>query len=128
MEIEKDLEKLVTAYRMQSELRARLKQLDQAIAVAEKSVIDKLRQLPAGSRVPLSANGRTYTFSVAERVLWAPKSWDDVYNYIKQTEDFAVLQRRLNSTVVSELHNEKAIDWAVPFKQPYLSVTSSVKA
>jgi hypothetical protein len=108
-------------------LREKLKVLERAVNDAETAVWKQLRELPDGTtvRIPMQELGRVYHLAAKEHVVWNPTSWTEVYDYIRKTDDFGILARRLNNTAAEELATKNKVPWLTPFAKPVLSVRST---
>lgn len=121
------LKVLALAYRRLNELMDKEKALRSAIAEAERAVMKELGSLPPGTVVPLDVPelSRTFRFSAGVTRVWNAPDWEQVYQYIRDTGNCAVLQKRLASPVVAELHERGEAPWAVPFDKPTLVVRTT---
>ena len=50
-----------------------------------------------------SANGATATLLLSEQDFFAAEDWAQVFEYLDETKNYSILQRRLSSTVLKEL-------------------------
>lgn len=52
-----------------------------------------------------SANGATASLHLSEKDFYNAEDWGNVYEYLDQTKNYSILQRRLSSTVLKELED-----------------------
>jgi predicted RNase H-like nuclease (RuvC/YqgF family) len=91
--------------RKYNELKAQSDELEQELKEIKKAMSQVEQQLIQGLEVAgldlIRLDG--YSFSVQEREVYSIKDWDAVSQYVLETGDVSILQKRLSSTVVREL-------------------------
>lgn len=124
--IDQKLRLIIKARAELDRLRARERDLLSAIAHAEHVVLKEMGDLPPGTVVPVTVPeiGRRARCWAGVQTVWHPTSWEEVYSSMIETGNMNILQRRLNSGEVAELHRNGAAPWAVPFHRPILHIRS----
>jgi hypothetical protein len=100
------------------------------IAAEDKKLVDEFRSLEMEMLVRLDEQGMTKastvlgTVSITETVLPQVTDWDQVYEHIRDTGDFYLLQKRPAAAAFRELH-EAGIE--IPGIDPYTKKAISLR-
>jgi hypothetical protein len=81
--------------------RLEMKKVVDALEEEEKALKEHIiNTLPKSDT---GAQGKTHRVSVVTKTIPQVKDWNEFYKYIKRTNNFDLLQRRLSETAVSEI-------------------------
>lgn len=120
----KQIDKLAKLRQDKVGLDAKLKDVEAQINTLKGEILANLQN--AGMQ---KASSKTLTVSIKQDVVPEVTDWDAFYAFIKKSNSFHLLQRRVSSPAWRELHEQlaakkKEVPGTVPFVKVDLSITT----
>ena len=106
---------------MRSELTKQVKVLTESMEGLEISILEAL-----DADETTQSRGRTASATVTEQIVPSVTDWDAFYEWVKDTDSFYMLQRRVNAKPYEELL--KSTGECIPGTEPFTKRTISLRS
>lgn len=120
----KQIDKLAKLRKDKADLDAKLKDVEGQISTLKGEILASLQS--SGMQ---KASSKTLTVSIKQDVMPEVTDWDAFYTFIKKSNSFHLLQRRVSTLAWRELHEQlaakkKEVPGTAPFVKVDLSITT----